>query len=123
VENIIVINYVWILAWAVIILAAFHLRAKRRERRLEMLHKERMAAIEKGVPLPELNGEDRHVRVNPKWPLGVGAILMMIGIGIVAALIISPDQHLQPMWSMGLIWVFAGIGFMAYHELTKERAR
>ena len=122
-ENLIVINYIWILAWAVIIVAAFHLRAKRRERRLEMRHKERMAAIEKGVPIPELNWEDGHGRVNPKWPLGVGAILMMIGIGIVAALIISPDEHLHPMWSMGLIWVFAGVGFMAYHELTKERGR
>jgi hypothetical protein len=122
-ENLIVINYLWILAWAVIVLAAFHLRAKRRERRLEILHKERMAAIEKGVPLPELDGEQAHQRVNPKWSLGVGAILTMLGFGILAALIVSPDENLHRMWSLGLIWVFAGFGFVAYYYLTNERGR
>jgi hypothetical protein len=109
VNDILVMNYLWILAWAVIILVALHLRAKRRERRLEMLHKERIVAMEKGVPIPELNGEHWQARVNPRWPLGIGAILTLIGCSL--------QQH----WSLGIIWVFAGLGFVAYYYLTSER--
>jgi hypothetical protein len=121
VNDILVMNYLWILAWAVIILVALHLRAKRRERRLEMLHKERIVAMEKGVPIPELNGEHWQARVNPRWPLGIGAILTLIGCGTVAGLIISPIESLQQHWSLGIIWVFAGLGFVAYYYLTSER--
>jgi hypothetical protein len=53
----------------------------------------------------------------------VGAILVAVGIGTLAALIISPDENLHRFWSTGLIWMFAGFGFVAYHFLTRERGR
>ena len=38
----------------ILLLVAWHSRASRRERRQERLHKETMAAMEKGIPLPGL---------------------------------------------------------------------
>ena len=78
----------WVFGWVILLLFAWFVRSGRQQRRLELAHKERMMAMEKGIPLPELpDYEDAkrprnalaaeligHIRLNPRWPLGLGAL-------------------------------------------------
>jgi hypothetical protein len=121
----------WVFGWVILLLVAWHLRATRRERRLERLHKERMMAMEKGVPLPELPVDDEparrpllqevvgSIRINPRWPLGLGALSVMLGLGISAALRLSQEDYHYRVWSFGLIPVFLGLGLMLHYWLTQ----
>jgi uncharacterized protein DUF6249 len=121
----------WVFGWVILLLVAWHLRASRRERRQERLHKERMAAMEKGIPLPELPADEEpgrrplllelvgSIRINPRWPLGIGAVFVMLGIGISAALALSHETE----WPVGLISVFFGLGLMLHYALTRPSER
>jgi hypothetical protein len=104
-------------------------RSGRRQRRIEIIHAERMAAIEKGIPLPELPDyealSDVALRarassaVNPRWPLGVGAVCLMLGIGLSLALWLSGDDYHNQIWPFGLIGVFLGAGLMLHYVLLR----
>jgi cytochrome c biogenesis protein CcdA len=86
--------------------------------------------MEKGIPLPELPGYEERIRnsngrwsqikLNPRWPLGIGAIFVMLGIGTTLALNLSHDHH--RIWSFGLIPIFFGIGLFLHYYLTKKSA-
>src|SRR5262245_30198110 len=47
-------SVVWVFGWVLLLLAAWHLKGLRRQKKLELIHRERMMAMEKGIPLPEL---------------------------------------------------------------------
>ena len=125
----------WVFGWVILLLVAWQLRASRRERQKERLHKERMVAMEKGIPLPELPAEDEpsrrplvaelvgSIRINPRWPLGIGALFVMLGIGISAALALSQEEVQYRVWSVGLIPVFFGLGLMLHYALTRPSER
>jgi Domain of unknown function (DUF6249) len=125
----------WVFGWVILLLVAWHLRASRRARRQELLHKERMMAMEKGIPLPELPIEDEparrplvteligSIRINPRWPLGIGALFVMVGIGISAALALSQEAEQNRVWSVGLIPMFFGLGLMLHYALTRPSER
>ena len=96
--------------------------------RLEMIQKERLVAMEKGIPMPELpdydNGPSLHslaslLRVNPRWPLGAGAVLILGGIGTTVALFLSHEEYHNRVWSMGLIPIFVGFGLFLHYRLTR----
>jgi hypothetical protein len=87
-------SLIWVFGWVILLLVAWHMRSSRRQRQLELQHKERMMAMEKGIPLPELPAEEDSgrrsglvaeivgaIRINPRWPLGLGALFVMLGIG------------------------------------------
>lgn len=103
---------VWAFGWAVILLAIWYLRSPRKERMIERIHKERMTAMEKGIPLPELPDYEEKpgaisrgwsgLRLNPRWPLGVGALLVMAGLGTTIALFLSKEEYHNRVWSFGL---------------------
>jgi hypothetical protein len=124
---------IWVFGWAVLLVVVWHLRASRRERRIELIHKERMAALEKGSPPPELpdyrealrdSGPSEWVaslRVNPRWPLGVGALVAMSGLGVALALRLSGDAYHREVWPFGLIGVFVGVGLVLHYLLTRPR--
>jgi len=121
----------WVFGWVILLLVAWHLKGQRRQRMLELAHKERMMAMEKGVPLPELPeyAEPRRpglaaevvgqIRLNPRWPLGVGALSIMLGIGTSLALWLSQEDYHNRVWSFGLIGVFLGLGLMLHYALTR----
>ncbi|HEX5217365.1 MAG TPA: DUF6249 domain-containing protein [Vicinamibacterales bacterium] len=98
--------------------------------RLELIQKERLIAMEKGVPMPELPDYDAGgrpslesmistLRVHPRWPLGAGAILICGGIGTTIALALSRETYHSNVWSMGLIPVFVGVGLFLHYRLTR----
>jgi hypothetical protein len=125
----------WVFGWVILLLVAWQLRASRRERRQERLHKERLVAMEKGIPLPELPAEEEtsrrplvaelvgSIRINPRWPLGIGALFVMVGIGVSLALALSQEQEQYRVWSVGLIPLFFGLGLMLHYALTRPSER
>jgi hypothetical protein len=126
-----IFTLIWVFGWVILLLVAWQLRASRRERRQERLHKERMVAMEKGIPLPELPLEDEpgrrplltelvgSIRINPRWPLGVGAVFVMLGLGVSTALSLAHETG----WPLGLIAVFFGVGLMLHYALTRPSER
>ena len=125
----------WVFGWVILLLCAWFVRSGRRQQRLELAHKERMMAMEKGIPLPELpDYEDParrplvaeavgQIRLNPRWPLGVGALSIMLGIGTSLALWLSQEDYHNRVWSFGLIGVFLGFGLMLHYWLTRPPGR
>lgn len=118
-----------------VIAAAFtlvwrHQNMQRYRIRLEMIQKERLVAMEKGIPMPELPDYDdggrpsldalaERLRVHPRWPLGAGALLVVGGIGVTIALRLSNDPMHHDVWSMGLIPIFVGFGLFLHYRLTR----
>jgi len=80
--------------------------------------------MEKGIPLPELPpmAQSWHrgsKPSNPRWQLGLGAVLIMLGIGNSTALFISTRPDLKDLWTLPITFVFLGAGFILYYFLTK----
>ncbi len=134
---------VWVFGFAAVLLIAWHLRSKRRMEKLQIIHAERMKAMEKGIPLPEFPelGENEggalkalasnlaSKRLNPRWPLGVGVLLIMGGLGTAVAMrmsagaIVTADGRIHSeLWPFGLIGVFLGIGMFLFYALTRTAA-
>lgn len=125
-------SLLWVFGWVILLLVAWHIRGLRRQRRLELAHKERMMAMEKGIPLPELPEIDEplrrplvaevlgSIRINPRWPLGLGALSVMLGLGVSAAFWLSQEDYHNRVWSFGLIGVFFGFGLMLHYLLTRS---
>jgi uncharacterized membrane protein YfcA len=123
---------IWIFGWVLVVLAVWYVRGSRKQRRLELIHAERMAAIAKGVPLPELPDYDDPARhsllagphardLNPRWPLGAGAICIMLGTGWCVGLALSGDAYHKQIWPLGFIGIFLGVGLMLHYVLTRGR--
>jgi hypothetical protein len=99
------------------------LSSREKQRRLELIHQERMAAIEKGVPLPELPefespNRPRLQKIYPDAALIWGIILLSVGAGGMGALALSRKPELHDYWSMPLPLALAGVGLLLYHLLA-----
>ena len=107
-----------------------HTRKRQEER--QMIHRERILAMEKGIPLPEFPiQEDDSAKSTlleisnasrsllPKLTLGCGLIVLFLGTGVLVALKMSPDDQMRDMWTMGFIPVFVGVGLLIYHGLLR----
>lgn len=126
--------FAWVFVWAIFFLIVYAIKSSRRQKKLELIHKERMIAMEKGIPLPELPDYDTphkksvwaesfrtYATSNPRTPLGFGAICIMLGIGTSLALFLSGEDYHQRIWSFGLIGIFFGLGLFLHYFLTKNR--
>jgi hypothetical protein len=122
-----VIGLIWVFGWAAFYLLLRAVNTTRWRAKLELIHKERLMAIEKGHPLPELPEYEERPRISivprlsPRWPLGLGALSITTGIGATIAMWLSnlPEHH--DVWPMGLVGVFGGIGLFFYYALTRPR--
>lgn len=126
---------VWVFGFAAVLIVAWHLRSKRQLQKLNMIHEERMKAMEKGIPLPEFPElrEDESSAIigkalasnmqarlwNPRWPLGVGVLLIMGGLGTSVAMMLSGWEFHNELWPFGLIGVFLGVGMFLFYALTR----
>ena len=94
-----------------------------RHRRLEILHQERVAAMEKGIPLPELEVAPRK-GPDPRAPLMHGIAWTALGVGGVASLLImGPLPNGQIVWPAPLPLAFLGFGLILYYYLASGRER
>ena len=121
----------WIFGWVFAVILIWYLVTRRKDRKLELIHKERLVAMEKGIPLPELptyeesnrrpaDGLWTQIRLNPRWPLGVGSVFIMLGIGTTLALALSAEPYHNRVWSFGLIPIFFGVGLFLHYKLTRK---
>jgi uncharacterized membrane protein YfcA len=122
------LGVIWVFGWVVLLLIYYHLRSQRRRVQLEILHKERVIAMEKGIPLPELPEYESKRRwpplpLNPRWPLGIGAISILTGAGASLAMRLSGDDYHRQVWPMGIIGIFFGIGLILHYYLTRSGSR
>ena len=131
------LGVVWVFGFVAVFIVIWHLRSKRRMEKLNMIHVERMKAMEKGIPLPEfpeltddqarrgigraLAGHMEGKPWNPRWPLGLGALLIMAGLGTSIAMMLSEWEFHNELWPFGLIGVFLGVGFFLYYGLTRSK--
>lgn len=127
-----VIGMTWVFACALVLIVIWHLRSKRRMEKMGLIHEERMKAIEKGVPLPEFPELSEEAKMqqfdqvftppklNPRWPIGVGAVIIMAGLGLLVAMMLSGDREMVKLWSIGLIPISFGFGLVLYYFLTRQ---
>ena len=109
-------------ALAMAFLGWLYFKQREHRHRMEVVHKERLAAMDKGIPLPELPLDpppraerpmDRHV------PLILGIILFTLGGGTMIALNLFGGE--RPYWVFPLPLALMGAGLMLYHFLAVDR--
>jgi len=112
-----------VMALAAGFLGYIYLKFLERQRRLEILHKERLAAMDKGIPLPELPIDSPSVQApaDPRVILMLGIILGGFGAGSMIAL--SFVHGTRTYWPLPLPMVFMGVGLMLFYFLASDRAR
>ncbi len=112
-------------ALAAAFVAWLYFRHIERQRRLEIVHQERLVAMEKGIPLPELPLDPPRVPAppDPRAPLIHGIVWAALGVGGVAALRLIGQPNGPALWPLPLPLVLLGIGLMLYYALASERAR
>jgi hypothetical protein len=127
-----VLGMLWVFGWLAFFLVLIVLGHFKRRHQRELNHKERLAALEKGVPMPEIYDGDEKIGaaleshwhrkpLNPRWPLGVGALSVMAGLGTSLALWLSGDPGHNELWPFGLIAVFLGFGLFLHYALTRPQ--
>jgi hypothetical protein len=114
----------WVFGLIVVAVVGWHLRSQRQIEKMKIVHAERMRAMEKGVPLPEfpefgfLDERDARRVANPRWPLGVGALLLTGGLGFCVAMLLA-GRDFEELWAFGLIPMFLGAGMFLFYALTR----
>ena len=96
------------------VLGYLYLKFREKQRYLDILHAERLAAIEKDIPLPELPIEPLFARTsNPPDPrVGrlIGAVLLCFGLGSMLMLWLLPGM--RGLWPAPLPVAFIGGGLI-----------
>ncbi|MFN3194280.1 MAG: hypothetical protein ACE361_27480 [Aureliella sp.] len=106
-------------ALAGLLFGYLYLRFRTRIKRLELIHQERLQAMEKDFPLPELPVDPPVVRnpPNPHVPLILGVVLVMFGAGSMVALYFAAAEGIQKLWVAPLPVLFIGVGLILVHGL------
>lgn len=114
-----------VLALAGGIVAYLHLRNKSRQHRMEIIHRERMAAMEKGIPLPEFpfDPEQRQDRSGELVVPILGVVLFCLSAGAMIALRSMLPEAQASMWIAPLPFAFLGVGLIAFHFMKGEARR
>ena len=89
-----------------------------RQKKLEIIHQERMAAMEKGIPLPEFPLEPvQERRPDPTVLPILGTVLLTLSVGTMIVLFITLDADSRSFWITPLPFAFLGVGLIAFHFL------
>jgi hypothetical protein len=103
-----------VLALVAAFLGYQYLKFRERQRYLEILHEERLAAMEKDIPLPELPIEPLFVKTAapPDYRIGslIGVVLLCFGLGSILMLWLIPG--FRSYWPAPLPVAFIGGGLM-----------
>ncbi|HYN22770.1 MAG TPA: hypothetical protein VE078_17550 [Thermoanaerobaculia bacterium] len=113
-------------ALAAAFVAYLYFRHIGRQRRLEIVHEERLAAMEKGIPLPEFPLDPPKVPKppDPREPLLHGIVWLALGGGgMLALLLIGRQPNAPVLWPWPLPLALLGIGLILYYALASDRAR
>lgn len=89
-------------------------------------HRERMRLIEKGLTPDEVKAyfsETNNKPRNPYSSLKWGILLTFLGIGIFLANLFEGMYDLEEGVMMGIIVLFAGIGFLVYYGVVSSKLK
>lgn len=114
--------------------AYWYFRHQERRRRMEIIHQERLVAMEKGLPLPELPLDPHTVPKppDPRAPLMHGVVWTALSLGAMAALLVMgrfvPSGSVMGevslrMWPLPLPLAFLGVGLILYYALVTRHQR
>jgi hypothetical protein len=113
------------LALAAAFVGYFYVTRQARLKRLEMIHQERLVAMEKGIPLPEFPLEPAKARREPDpnvVPI-LGIVLLTLSLGTMIVLYLNPAARPGGFWVSPLPFAFLGVGFLAFHFLKRQPGR
>jgi hypothetical protein len=137
------------MAWVILILGLVgavmlrrHLRESKQIKLRQIIHEERIKAMECELPLPEVNDTEltdslslgsRHgpqtgngLAASVTWvrlvTLGLGLTLLLGGIGTTVGLAAVSDTEVSAAWPLGLIPTFIGIGLLLFYRLSRRFA-
>ena len=113
------------LALAAAFLGYFYFKFRAKQHRLDIIHQERLAAMDKGIPLPELPIDPPEAirRPDPRVPLILGIVLLAVGGGSMIALHFVAEMARGGFWTLPLPVALVGLGLMLYHFLAGTRER
>jgi hypothetical protein len=106
--------------------AYLYFKHAERKRRLEIIHQERLAAMDKGIPLPELplDPAKEPKGTDPRDMLLHGIVWTALGWGgLVALIMVGPLAGGVQVWPFALPLVFLGLGLILYYVLVRDRRR
>lgn len=89
-------------------------------------HRERMRLIEKGLTPEEVKAyftETNNKPRNPYSSLKWGILLTFLGIGIFLANLFEGIYDLEEGVMMGIIVLFAGLGFLVYYGVVSSKLK
>lgn len=97
-----------------------------KQKRLEIIHQERLVAMEKGIPLPEFplepssseGGADRSGTIPI---LGVVLSTLAAGTMVTMYVMLTGEQHRR--WVLPLPFLFLGVGLIAFHLMSRRSER
>ena len=106
------------IALAACIVGCLHVIHRSRQKKLDIIHQERMAAMEKGIPLPEfpMDREEERREMDRQTVIPIlGMVLLSLALGtmVVLYVILPPASH--SLWIVPLPFGFLGAGFIAFH--------
>jgi hypothetical protein len=114
-----------VLALAGVLVAYWYFKHVERQRRLDVVHQERLIAMDKGIPLPELPIDPpRDPRPqDPRVMLIHGVVWSALGIGgMLGTYLVVPEWNGHALWPLTLPAVFLGIGLMLYYVLASKHS-
>lgn len=103
-------------ALAAAFVAYAYLKHRGRQQRLELIHQERLVAMEKGIPLPEFSLDPPRMP-DPRAPLLHGIVWTALGGGGMAALMLVPSLP-DGLWPLALPLVALGLGLVLFYVLA-----
>jgi hypothetical protein len=114
------------LALAAGIVGYVYVTQQSRQKRLELIHQERLVAMEKGIPLPEFPLEPASAppRVPDTNVIAVlGIVLLSLSLGAMIALFLNPPARAAGVWVAPLPLTFLGVGLLTFHFLKRDPRR
>ncbi len=105
------------------ILGYLYLKHESRQKKIEIVHQERMAAMDKGIPLPEFPLElERRPSESERLVIPIlGTVLFSISTGAMIMLAVNPSVP-HGFWISPLPLAFMGVGLLAFHLLKDKGA-
>ena len=93
---------------------------RERQRRMELVHQERLVAMDKGFPLPELPIDPPRRAPDPRAPLVHGIVWVAFGVGGMLALRLVGLAGGPPLWPLPLPMALLGAGLILYYVLVSR---
>jgi hypothetical protein len=116
------------IAVAAIFIAIGYFQHVEKMQKLDNLHRERLKAIEKGLPPPEMPTEPSPWAMPPSKPqpnaaLLTGIILTGVSLGAMAILFMTLPEPAHNFWILPLPVLLVGFGLMLFHFLRQDQER